>query len=93
MTSIIDSTVLSLAMRHGERERGVTVETGAWVREFGRKWRHDIVRLNGREIGRIQVRRIFRRGRMPERVECLTLAPDGACVMGSNVDWLARRAG
>lgn len=94
MTNTIDSTVLTLALRQGDRERNVTLETGAWVRGFGCKWRHDVVRLNGREIGQIQVQCIFHRGpRMPERVECLTMTPDGACVIGPNVDWLARKAG
>lgn len=71
----------------------VKVVTGEKIRTWGGWYRHDKVMLDGREIGRIQVRR------RNKRTETITLGPDpsgspnGGAVLGSDIDWLLRIAG
>ena len=71
----------------------VKVVTGEKIRTWGGWYRHDKVMLDGREIGRIQVRR------RNKRTETITLGPDpsgspnGGAVLGSDIGWLLRIAG
>ena len=54
-------------------------------------FRHDVVMLNGKEIGRIQVKeRQINFGRLERRqIETVTICGD-ACVHGTQIDWLIR---
>jgi hypothetical protein len=64
----------------------IKVVPGQRIRTFGGWYRHDVVTLNGREIGRIQTRR--RNGRF----STLTAGLGSTCVLGSDVAWLVAQA-
>lgn len=64
----------------------VVITPGAKVKTFGGWYRHDVVTLNGREIGRVQRRR--RNGRF----DTITLGLGTTCVLGQDVAWLVRQA-
>jgi hypothetical protein len=61
------------------------IEPGKKVRTFRGWCRRDRVLLDGREIGRIQIRRA------PSRTEVFTICGNN-CVIGHDVDWLVRAA-
>lgn len=63
---------------------GITVEPGEKVKGWGSWHRHDIVKHEGAEIGRIQTRQ--RNGRR----EVITLGKHGGAVMGHNTTWLLK---
>lgn len=62
-------------------QTNLTIEPGQKINTFGGWCRRDKVKLSGREIGKIQVRR------SAGRTEILTFA-DNVFVVGHNVDWL-----
>ena len=76
-------------MRH-VLENGQTLEivAGDKVRTFGGWYRHDVVTLDGTEIGRIQVRR------RNKRTDTTTASSIHAgAVLGRQVEWLLSQAG
>lgn len=68
-------------------DRGIELYIGKRIRNWGGWYRHDVVTLNGKPIGRIQVKR------NNGRTEALTLSDiHPGCVLGSNIDWLISQA-
>lgn len=60
---------------------------------WGQWYRHDVVKVGDREIGRIQTRRKYFGKRIGHRIETITLNTSGACVVGRQVEWLVSQAG
>lgn len=57
---------------------------------WGQWYEHTIVRANGVEIGRVQRRRRYYGTRLGHRMDTITIATAGGCVLGRNVEWLQR---
>jgi hypothetical protein len=74
--------------------QGLEVKMGEVRKGFAGTWcRHDMVYLDGREIGFVQVRRRWFGKRLGHRIESLTCDTGSACVMGCQLDWLVRWTG
>lgn len=73
-------------------DQGRLVVTMGEKRRIWQGWcRHDVVCLDGREIGRVQVRQRWY-GRLGRRIDVLTCDTGSAGVLGRNLDWLVRWA-
>lgn len=84
--SYATTTVLPPFQWEGRETAGLSFERLERVRTFGGWYQHTIVRLNGQEVGRIQVRR------RNKRTETLTVSSVSGAVIGSDVNWLLHHA-
>jgi hypothetical protein len=67
-----------------ELARTAEIDTGVWNNMFNYQWRHNIVKVQGVVIGRIQERRGSRKD--------VSTCTDSSCVRGYDVRWLVAQA-
>ena len=65
-------------------EKTAEIVEGKWQKQFGYSWKHDVVKVNGIEVGRIQQRK----GNKNDTISC----SQKSCVIGFDKVWIIAQA-